>query len=340
MWVSVLVIIAFSVFKAESGIESRCYEMRPIPGKGFGCLATRDIEIGECIMQEPPLIKLASKSSWFSPTESYSVGKLEKDFSNLSAEDQERFSSLHSFGRFGVTAVKILEIYRTNAYPAGPHASAIFPEISRLNSACRPNVHYHFDEARNLATVHAIERIPASSEILNCYISLLMARSARRTYLKQNFGFECGCAACSLEGLSLQQSDFRRQKLLALEKLCRVPMDVSTEQTSLFDLGLKGTECVAELLQMRTSLLEEEGIASAATLFKVARDVFFRTDGERHALEEMVRRSGGRSRTLLERAEDGLRWARQCKGAQSKEVREFGQLLVFLREELARSSQP
>ena len=40
-----------------NGTSSMCFEVVPIPGKGHGCRATRDIERGERIHSEAPIVQ-------------------------------------------------------------------------------------------------------------------------------------------------------------------------------------------------------------------------------------------------------------------------------------------
>ena len=163
---------------------------------------------------EAPLVRIVTGSSWFQPSESYALSKLENEISKLSIEKQSQYYELHEYKREGETNEKTLNIFRTNAYPAGLNAAGVFPQISRLNSACNPNVHYNYDTKRNVSTVYAIRPIIAQTEILNCYIGLFMPRKARLEYLMRNFGFHCDCSTCRLQGVELQHSDFRRKKLV------------------------------------------------------------------------------------------------------------------------------
>jgi hypothetical protein len=84
--------------QAESTVSQLpSYEIKEIPGKGSGVCAIRDISVGELLMEERPLFMIDSKKSWFTPSESYSEMRVQKEIEKLSVADQTRFYSLHGF---------------------------------------------------------------------------------------------------------------------------------------------------------------------------------------------------------------------------------------------------
>ena len=176
------------------------YTIVAIPGKGFGAVATRNIEVGTLLIKETPLFSMTNRKPWFQPSESFVNDAMERTVNSLSTTEQAQFYELHGYIPNADDTKKLvptaLQIYSTNAYPQGPNRSGIFPVISRLNSECIPNVHYNYDEQRQCATIHAISPITKGSEIVNCYIGLFMSRTERRQYLQRNFGFVCLCPAC------------------------------------------------------------------------------------------------------------------------------------------------
>ena len=143
------------------------YTIVPIPGKGFGAIATRNIDIGTLLIEEAPLFSVTNRKPWFQPSESFVNDAMERTIHSLSTTEQTQFYNLHGYipnvseedamkSKLVPTA---LQIYSTNAYPMGPDRSGIFPLISRLNNECTPNVHYNYDERRQCATIHAISPI-------------------------------------------------------------------------------------------------------------------------------------------------------------------------------------
>lgn len=260
------------------------YALMEIPGKGFGAIALRDIMPGELIMEERPLISISSKKGWFTPSESYSEARVETEIEKLSEYDQDRFYALHGFmghngefddrdlGSVGVddtglskkTKLKLppIIIYRTNAYPAGPGKSGLFPLISRLNSHCTPNVHYNWNENTGRSTIYSVSKISKGDEIVNCYIGLYISRLERMKYLWGNFGFSCACKTCSLTGKEQEESDKRRMSLESLEEMT---------VTAILE---KKKHLALDLVNLRLCTLVEEGLDNAVTLYKCEYDAF------------------------------------------------------------------
>jgi SET domain len=248
----------------------KAFQLHEIPLKGIGAIASRDIAIGELLIEEPALFSLQNHNSWFAPSESYSAARAESAVDKLSAEDQQRFYALHGYdssgnyseGGDGRSSRSAIHIYRTNAYPMGSGRSGMFPLISRLNSACIPNVHYNYDEDRCVSTVHAIHPISAGEEIVNCYLGLFLTRAERIAYYRRNFGFSCSCQCCSLTGTEQLDSDARRQSLASLVTHTRRAI-------------LEGRVGVAlDAISERIDLLRKERLLSPATLFRCEVDAF------------------------------------------------------------------
>ena len=263
------------------------YTIVPIPGKGFGAVATRNIDIGTLLIEETPLFSMTNRKPWFQPSESFVNDAMERTINSLSTAEQAQFYELHGYipnaddtKKFGPTA---LQIYSTNAYPQGPNRSGIFPLISRLNSECIPNVHYNYDEQRQCATIHAISPITKGSEIVNSYIGLFLSRTERRQYLQSNFGFVCTCPACEPRDipnndaidnlpLTVQQADGvettgRTDKVVTQDRNeCIRNSDHRRESLAVLDVATSQAlvacqrELALDLVKQRRQLLMDEGI--------------------------------------------------------------------------------
>ena len=103
---------------------------------------------------------------------------------------------------------------------------------------------------------------------------MFIPKSSRIEYFRDNFGFICSCSECIKNEYETQRSDYRRKKLFALQKISAEPIDINTHY-SLHELDITGRESSFELINMRIKLLEEEEIATPATLYACERDVFF-----------------------------------------------------------------
>jgi hypothetical protein len=129
-------------------------------------------------------------------------------------------------------------------------------------------VHFSWDEARQKATVYSIRNIEEGEEIVNCYISPFLSRNQRQQYFAKNFGFQCTCKACSLEGKALEASDNRRSNLAQLEAMTRDA------------LQSKSRFVVKSLVSLRMQLLEEEGLLSPVTMLRCEVDKYLALTGK------------------------------------------------------------
>jgi len=194
------------------------YALQRLPGRGFGLVATERINRGELIIRESPLISINTQQSWFRPSDSYSSAKIDKIFNTLSQEDKLLYRSLYQFpnSRSNLESSEdLLAIFRSNAYPTSDVSAGIFPVISRFNSECRPNVHFHSENMNNsiYGFVYAIRDIDKGQELLNCYVGQFLTRLERRTYFETHFGFTCNCCLCSKEGEELEDDDYFRKSI-------------------------------------------------------------------------------------------------------------------------------
>lgn len=186
------------------------YVLQPIPGKGKGLIATKAIEPGEMILCEPPLFTTASLSN--PATFEQDLGTIVK---GLPKEGQRAFLSLHNNNP---GSDPFSNIVRSNGYPLGPNSEvgAIFPLVARINHACKPNAQHAWNEAEGLEVVHAVREIKEGEELTLSY-SIGGPSQERRSSLKECFGFECACEACSLPAAELSASDARLKRAQKLD---------------------------------------------------------------------------------------------------------------------------
>mgnify|MGYP002837572192 FL=1 len=114
----------------------------------------------------------------------------------------------------------------------------MFAHACRINHACAPNTHVAWNKALAKQTVHAVHEIAAGDEITVSYAQPGSVCAARRSHLRNTFGFDCTCVLCALTGEALQASDVRQRRLAELIALLAVPHAgrPSETQTSTVDL--------------------------------------------------------------------------------------------------------
>ncbi|KAG9191006.1 hypothetical protein G6011_09094 [Alternaria panax] len=167
------------------------YEPRPLPGKGNGLVASVNIPKGTRILCEKPIFTLASRADKLDSAVLMRVKALSKN-------QQRQYLSLHN----NYPAGNIFSgIFRTNSLPCGPES-----EVGGV-----------WNDMTNSETIHAVRDIKPGEEITIDYIKS-EAFEARRTHLRDSFGFDCDCSLCSLPPSERQDSDARRALIERLDK--------------------------------------------------------------------------------------------------------------------------
>ncbi|KAI9058449.1 SET domain-containing protein [Trametes sanguinea] len=188
-------------------------DAQPLPGKGMGVVAQRDISQGELVLREKPLFVVPNKVS-MSPG-----AVLLASLATLPPRQRASFYNL-SYVNFpsglapdsdAYNEQLALAIFQTNAVSAGSRGVGIFPRMARLNHGCSRafNVVYTWREDEGALVVHALKPVRAGEELLTTYTDTKRPRHVRREFLREHYGFECQCAVCSLPDDPSVKSDER-----------------------------------------------------------------------------------------------------------------------------------
>ena len=197
--------------------QEETFFVQDVPDKGKGIVAARSIRRGEFLFSEPPLFTLTP-----SPTNSTILGALSK----CTREEQRQYFALaNSYRKQLLPALAIWETNflllgngnspKTIPQPAQDLAG-IFLLASRFNSSCIPNVSKSWDEIRNVMVFRTLRDIREGEELCFNYCDVLATQEERKRTLSDEFGFECTCPACLLEGERVVESDRRRTSILRL----------------------------------------------------------------------------------------------------------------------------
>ena len=259
-----MMVMIVAIGSTKYSYVSPLLKLSPIATKGLSLIATDDIKKGTLLIEEEALFQL--KTFNIRMTEDMEIDRITKKVECLSSKEYDDFYSLHAYSKS--TSIneytRALFIFRTNAYPTTINTAGIFPTISRINSECSPNVHYHYNQETKRSTIYAINDIDKNTEILNCYIGIL-PRHERQSYLLEHFGFVCNCKICMKSDNDLVESDQRRIDFMKLE--------IQTQDLINSEHGYDKKEAM-KLVNKRFKLLEDENINTSQNLLKVEYDAF------------------------------------------------------------------
>ncbi|TID21693.1 SET domain-containing protein [Venturia nashicola] len=194
------------------------YEMRPLPGRGFGMIANRTIFRGERLMQETPTF-VYNRNMFTMFDDQDRIPLHWHGAYLLPKETREELLALHK--HHGGDEVD--DLMRTNAFGAyfgEPYVlhNNVLPRISRFNHDCRPNAHYYFDKETMTQYVHAVRTINPGEEILVNYTDAEHSSIERQHAIHLSWGFTCSCSICRQPETHVAASDARLRLIKALKE--------------------------------------------------------------------------------------------------------------------------
>ncbi|KAJ8068130.1 hypothetical protein OCU04_003701 [Sclerotinia nivalis] len=223
--------------------ESPLWEIKAIPGKGQGVLATRFITPGTLLFHEKPLLTTETLTD-----PSTTEKQLARLLRALPKESQRAYLSLHN--NYPGQGSPLTNIIRSNAYPLGPSSpiGGIFKNISRINHSCLPTTQHSWNEKRQEFVVYAVRDIQPGEEITTSY-HMGGPSAERKAELEEFFKFVCTCALCSLPPSELKKSDARLIRAASLDQA------VGDAETV-----MKAPEKVLKTCKSLETIYREEGI--------------------------------------------------------------------------------
>jgi len=225
------------------------YEVKELPGRGSGLIATKDFFPGDLIMREFPIINMPDRV-FSSDDPDYIENWLDKKINNLSSEDRFKFYDLSdSRGAqydedSGTSNKTTLGIFYTNCMNFVDESAALFPTMARSNHSCTPNSEFITRDDLGVQDLVATRAIKEGEEITLSYIPAADEgsdeRKVRVSYLLEWYGFKCKCQTCCLKGTSLKVDDDLRQRIKFLQSKYTSELTLQ-EMDELVD-GLRITE--------------------------------------------------------------------------------------------------
>ena len=203
---------------ANGCVPRQAFGLKCFAGKGIGGVALRCYQRGECIWQEEPLMQWDAEAN----TRAALMAHVQK----LSTTDRQTFWELcHNTQLYGHTKT-VYGVCRSNAFPTesamesgkstatASRGGAVYRGFSRLNHACTPNAHGAFNGRLGQQTMYTLRDIERGEELTVDYLgSVGIQRAERRMRLRQRFGFDCSCSACSMTGVPFAESEARQKHI-------------------------------------------------------------------------------------------------------------------------------
>jgi hypothetical protein len=187
---------------------------------GKGAFATRDIQRGDLILSERPMICV--------PTRTPECVRVEAAVRALSPAHLDSYLSLHNaHTECSCYPNPLFGIFGTNAFTVGAadNDSGICLRASRFNHSCSPNARHAFNSNTGELQIYALGTIRRGEEIFLAYIGSRCIygspRLSRQAILLRRYHFTCACSVCSLPEAKSKMSDARRQKVNELWEIAR-----------------------------------------------------------------------------------------------------------------------
>ncbi|KAF3343709.1 hypothetical protein VD0002_g1360 [Verticillium dahliae] len=227
------------------------YEVVDLPGKGKGVVATRLIKKYDVFMSDYAVLFVNFQ---FTASVRQHDGY---DQLHTAAERLRNPHALLSLGRSnpGHQSDIVEDVMRTNSFNldiSGVPHMGMFPKISRVNHACKPNSFMRFSKRSFGATIVAFRDIHPAEEITISYAPFGLTHSQRQSTLA-DWGFKCTCEMCTAAPDVIAASDARRSKVEDL-------------QAQVLDfLGRGKIHGAIKLIESILELLETEGLQPLMT---------------------------------------------------------------------------
>ncbi|KAK8073739.1 hypothetical protein PG994_004638 [Apiospora phragmitis] len=222
------------------------WEVRRIPNKGYGVVATATIEPGTRLLMEKPLY-IRPMTDDPIPQQNSIVESLVRNLPDPAQRDA--FHALASSYAVLYPDYPNYSIATTNEVAlsgAQDGASGLFLRWSRFNHACAPSAYWAWNDDTGggvgVLTVHAIRRLRPGDEISISYFeNRVMPHDDRERYLAEVYCFACDCALCSLAlGPWRDDVDARLRQLAAFWRKYHGPPSSPSPSSSSGDVLPKG----------------------------------------------------------------------------------------------------
>ncbi|KAK4222082.1 hypothetical protein QBC38DRAFT_427935 [Podospora fimiseda] len=289
------------------------WKVSPLPGRGFGLLATQKIPKHSRIMLDFPVLVVRID---FINGDGYSAKQkkkmLEEAVDRLGDEIKGKVLSLSRSREANEKDGVILNILKTNGFGIdvdGVEHLGLYLEGSRVNHNCRPNAFWRYIRSELATEVISLRTIQPGEEIAHSYVPLGYVHKERKAVLRQ-WGFQCRCALCSAPPAERQLADSRRERILDIHQILSKASDLPStrrvdelvkEAITLIELEELEPQFVEYYAQFAKAYLMINELKKAREYVKTADEMWLFYGGEEHENLEGMRELWG----MLEEAEEG-----------------------------------
>jgi len=178
--------------------------IKPVPEKGLGLVASRDIKPGQLVLSETALITARREQS-----DDITVNQARQIFRQvaiLTVDQRKQMMSLCC-----VSKKSVLNVFRNNCIYVDKIYSGLFLTLSRINHSCCPNSMVCQGLEKE---VRATKYITRGEEITISYIINNWDIKRNRVQELSYWNFKCTCEICSLRGKEQLDNDMLRQDII------------------------------------------------------------------------------------------------------------------------------
>ncbi|KAF9873550.1 het domain protein [Colletotrichum karsti] len=208
------------------------FRITEVEGKGLGMIANKSLARGDTVMLKTAVLIAHRAFIEHTPPEEQRP-LLDAVAGHLPSSTRETF--LGQMGHFG--GHKVTDIMQTNSFQmdlgggaqGDGHHYGNFPEVSRYNHDCRPNVAFHISDSDGRHRTTVVKPVKPGEELTISYLDQLDPRSVRQHRAKLAWGFECGCSQC---GLAEKQAAASDQRLMDIQEIERALSDINARVTT------------------------------------------------------------------------------------------------------------
>ncbi|KAK4182615.1 hypothetical protein QBC35DRAFT_546637 [Podospora australis] len=200
--------------------NSAWFNLSEVSGKGLGLVTNTSLSRGNILMALPPALIIHQRCFEQTPHASL-LPLLEAAVASMPVELEGLFMGQMSH----FPGPKIPSILATNIFQMdlggyggdGGHYGN-FPEISRFNHDCRPNVIFHIDPVRLVAVTTIVREVIPGEELSISYVDPKDPKTKRQERIKEAWGFECSCSLCTAPPKEEEKSRKRVEGIKELER--------------------------------------------------------------------------------------------------------------------------